>query len=77
VNDLQTINRLNAEAIERDIPRQQAKGKYVVAEYRGLNFFGYSTHSSEAKANAYACELGLHPGCRTQVYRPTMETCEA
>ncbi len=71
MNDLQTINRLNAEAIERDIPRQQAKGKFVVAEFSGLNFIGYSTHDREAEANSYACELGIKPGCRTKVYHPT------
>lgn len=71
MHDPQTLNRLNAEAIERDIPRQLTKGKHVVAEYKGLNFIGYSTHDSEAEANARACEIGMEPGGRTQVYRPT------
>lgn len=72
MNDLQTIDRLNAEAIERDIPRQQAKGKYVVAEFIGLRFTGYSTHQTESEANEKACEIGLKPGGRAHIYRPTI-----
>jgi hypothetical protein len=71
MNDLNTINRLNAEAIARDIPRQRAKGKYVVAEFNGLNFVGYSTHESPFEANARALEIDLEVGKRSQVYQPT------
>lgn len=71
MQDLHTIRKINAEAHERDIPNQQAKGLYVVAEYNGLNYVGYSTHASEVEANAKACQIGNEPGHRSRVYTPT------
>lgn len=71
MQDLHTIRKLNAEAHERDIPNQQAKGKYVVAEYHGLTYVGYSTHTSEVEANAAACHIGNQPGRIAKVYNPT------
>lgn len=71
MQDLNIINKLNAEAVQRDIPTQQRNGHYVVAEYAGLNFVGYSTHPTEAAANAHACEIGKQPGARTAVFAPT------
>lgn len=74
MQDLNTINKLNAEAIARDIPAQQRNGHHVVAEFNGLTFVGYSLHSSEREANSKACELGNQLGTRTKVYYPTTES---
>lgn len=71
MQDLHTIRKLNAEAHELDIPNQQAKGLYVVAEYHGLHYVGYSTHTSEVEANAKACEIGNEVGRRSKVFTPT------
>lgn len=71
MQDLEVIQKLNSEAHERDIPNQQAKGLYVVAEYSGLNYTGYTTHETEAGANTAACDIGLQPGKRAKVYNPT------
>lgn len=71
MQDLNVIAQLNSEAHERDIPNQQAKGLYVVAEYHGLHYVGYSTHTSEVEANAKACEIGNEVGRRAKVYTPT------
>lgn len=71
MQDLNVIAQLNSEAHERDIPNQQAKGLYVVAEYHGLHYVGYSTHTSEVEANAKACEIGNEAGRRARVYAPT------
>lgn len=71
MQDLNVIAQLNSEAHERDIPNQQAKGLYVVAEYHGLRYVGYSTHTSEVEANAKACEIGNEVGRRAKVYPPT------
>lgn len=70
MQDLNVIAKLNSEAHERDIPNQQAKGNYVVAEYHGLSYVGYSTHADEAAANAKACEIGNEVGRRAKVYAP-------
>ena len=74
MNDLNVISRLNAEAHERDIPNQQAKGLYVVAEYTGLHYTGYSVHETQVEANAAACRVGNQIGRRAKVYNPTTVT---
>lgn len=72
MNDLNVINRLNAEAVARDIPNAQRNGHYVVAEYLGLHFIGYSLHATQAEANAKACEIGNQPGARSTVFDPIL-----
>ena len=74
MQDLNVITKLNNEAHERDIPNQQAKGLYVVAEYAGLNYVGYTTYTAEVDANAKACEIGNEPGKRARVFPPTTIT---
>lgn len=74
MQDLNVITKLNAEAVERDIPQQQANGKYVVAEYAGLHFIGYHLFDSEAEANKQAAEIGLQPSGRARVFNPTTAT---
>lgn len=71
MNDIREINRQNALAIEAAIPALRAKGKYVVAEYHGLHFVGFSTHPNEREANSYACQLGVKAGVTARVYQPT------
>lgn len=71
MQDLDQIRKINSEAHERDIPVQQAKGLYVVAEYHGLHYIGYSTHASEVEANAAACHIGNQVGRRAKVFTPT------
>ena len=73
MNDLNTIARLNSEATQRDIPAQQAAGKYVVAEYHGLHFIGYTAHDNEADANAKSSEIMQENniGKRAELHRPT------
>lgn len=74
MNDLNQIAKLNAAAMERDIPNQQALGHFVVAEYHGLHFVGYTNHTTHAEASAKACEIGKQPGCRSRVLFPTKAT---
>ena len=72
MQDLNTIIKVNREAIERDIPKQQAAGKYVVAQYAGLNFFGYSVHDTEAERNQAAIDYtNAGPSNRTELFNPT------
>ncbi len=73
MNDLNQITRQNAEATQRDIPVQQAAGKFVVAEYAGLHYVGHQTFDTEREANAHAASIATdsNPTGRSQVYRPT------
>lgn len=80
MNDLNTINRLNAEAIERDIPRQLAAGKIVVAEYTGLHFVGYETFSgpnAEAEAQAKLAQIECQATGHGKILRPNQEALTA
>ena len=70
MNSLEVIAKRNAEAIERDIPRQQRRGKYVVAEYHGLHFVGFETFDDERSANEKAAKIGKHPGRIAKVFNP-------
>lgn len=73
MQDLNVINKLNNEAVLRDVPNQQAAGKFVVLEYAGLTFVGHSVHDTEAEANAKAAELANpnSPTTRARVITPT------
>lgn len=72
MQDLNVINKLNAEAIQRDIPVQQAAGKYVVAQFSGLNFHGYSVHDNERDRNKAAIDYtNATPGNRVELFNPT------
>ena len=74
MHDLNTIARLNAEAVEANIPKEQAKGKWVTAEFDGLAFTGYSTHATEVEANAKALQITreCNPSGRSHVFAPTV-----
>ena len=43
MHDLNTINRLNAEAFEAAIKNFQAQGRYVLAKYEGLTLVSIET----------------------------------
>jgi hypothetical protein len=72
MQDLNVINKLNNEAIQRDIPVQQAAGKFVVGQFAGLNFVGYSVHDTEGERNQAAIDYtNGAPGNRTELFNPT------
>ena len=71
MQDLEQINRANAEAVERSIPKLTDDGKFVVAEYHGLRFFGFAAFDTEREANSYACQVGNKAGVTTRVFQPT------
>lgn len=60
MQDLNTISRLNQEAIQRSIPDLLLRGAIVVAEYAGINFVGVhafrgTTPEGDAGERARAC----------------------
>lgn len=57
MNDLYAIKKQNAAAVQRDIPNQLAKGKFIAAEYTGLHFVGYHAYDTLAEAQAKATEI--------------------
>ena len=57
MNDLNQIRRANNEAVQRDIPNQLAKGKFVTGEYTGLHFVGYHAYDTLGEAQAKAAEI--------------------
>lgn len=72
MQDLNVINKLNNEAVQRDIPNQLAAGKHVVAEYAGLHFIGSSAFDTLAEAEARKKSLddkGI-PGNRAEILSP-------
>jgi hypothetical protein len=78
MNDIATIARQNAAAVQRAIPDLVKAGHYVVAEYAGLHFIG--THSfrgeqdgrsAEDRANACLTELnGRGDSTRAELHKP-------
>lgn len=72
MQDLNVINKLNSEAVQRDIPKQQAAGKYVVAQFAGLTFVGYSVHDTEGERNQAAVDYNnASPTNRSELHNPT------
>ena len=72
MQDLNIINKLNTEAIQRDIPVQQAAGKFVLAQFTGLTFIGYSVHDTEGERNQAAVDyVNASPTNRTKLFNPT------
>ncbi len=69
---LETIERNNTEAVQRAIPAEQAKGRYVVAQYSGLNFINYQAFATESEANTFgAAFVNEAPGNRVEYHNPT------
>ena len=76
MHDLNTINRLTAEAVERSIPQHLAAGRTVVAEYAGLHFVGFETFSgdnADTEAQARADEINSRgDSSHAKIVRPTV-----
>lgn len=77
MQDLATFAKLNAQATERHIPQETAKGKYVVAHYTGLSFYSYSTHDTLAEAQEKKAEIEKSYGDRGVIHEPQVETAAA
>lgn len=55
MHDLNTITKLNADAVASGIETSRNQGKYVVVEFAGVHVIGYETFSGEgAKDQAEA-----------------------
>lgn len=50
MHDLNTINRLNAEAFKNAITNYRAQGRYVLARYDGLTLMSIETFSTVGEA---------------------------
>lgn len=71
MNDLYTIQKKNNEAVQRDIPNQLSKGKFVAAEYAGLHFIGYHAYDTLPEAQAKADEINARgDSSRAKVQSP-------
>ena len=72
MQDLEIIERKNAEASAREIPSLRSAGKFVVALYSGLNYCSHEAFGSAAEAQAYVEQrIALNePGERTQLLEP-------
>ena len=71
MNDLNQIRRANNEAVQRDIPNQLSKGKFVAAEYAGLHFIGYHAYDTLPEAQAKAVEINARgDSSRAKVQSP-------
>jgi hypothetical protein len=76
MHDLNTINRLNAEAFERAISSFQAQGRFVLARYEGAHLVSIETFSSvnelvDAHNTAHAANpvsTGVHFKCFQPVF---------
>jgi hypothetical protein len=72
MHDLNTLNRLNAEAFEKSIRHYQSKGRWVLARYEGLTLvsietFGELTQAQQALDQAPANAL---QGERATIFAP-------
>jgi hypothetical protein len=57
VNDIETIDRLNAKAILSNIPELLAKGHFVVVEYAGLHAVGCEIFSGQGASDRASAKL--------------------
>ncbi len=78
MHDIATIARQNAQAVEANIPRERAKGKFVLAQNSGLHFVGYSTHDTEADANQRRDEIAAEdPSATFNLHLPLPPATES
>lgn len=69
--DLNTINRLNGEAIQTHAARKAAEGQYVLLKFSGLNFETFEAFPTERERNAAACTwTSAQPGNRADHLNP-------
>lgn len=74
MNDLNTIIRQNAKAVEASVPKYVAEGKHVVARYAGLRFIDITTHESRDDAEVSANEYNaVSPDRSTRIHSPETE----
>lgn len=72
MQDLEVINRLNAEAVEAAIPKEVAAGKFVVGKYTGLHFVDYGAYPTEGERNQAAITwTNAGPSHRVTLHNPT------
>jgi len=75
MHDLNTINKLNAEAFEAAIKNFQAQGRYVLAKYEGLALVSIETFgSADALCDGHYAALEANPpatGTHFKTFPPT------
>ena len=72
MNDLNTIIRQNAKAVEDHVHKVVASGKHAVAKYTGLNFHSYSEHDTLDEAEVAAREHAAQsPGNSSRIHSPS------
>ena len=71
MQDIDVIQRQNAQASRAGIERETAAGRYVVAAFTGLNYTDYAAFDTEAERNQAAIEwTNAAPGNRTELHNP-------
>ncbi len=72
MNDLNTINRLNAEAFAASIQNYRRQGRWVLAKYEGLHLTSIETFTGQASAQtAFDTEVAnQHGGGRAVLFAP-------
>lgn len=70
MRDLNDIVENNTKATIDAIPAEQARGKYVVAKYTGVNFMGYTTHDALHLAEDAKLEHESTPGFKAVIHAP-------
>lgn len=75
MHDLNTINKLNANAFEAAIKNFQAQGRYVLAKYEGLTLTGIETFgNTDALCDGHYAALEANPpstGTHFKIFPPT------
>ena len=71
MNDLQQIEKHNADAVARAATKAVVAGKFVVLKYSGLNFIDYEAFDAEGPRNEAATKwTNESPGNRTELRQP-------
>lgn len=77
MRDLNQIDQQNHQAAEQEgYKAARAAGKFVVVEYAGLSYIGFTEHDTAAQAHAHALSITgdtHNPSARTEVLNPTGE----
>lgn len=71
MHDLNTINKLNAEAFSTAIENYRAQGRYVVAEYSGLRLMSIETFEDPLEAVAKFEAHKASPDISRKIFPPT------
>ena len=77
MRDLNQIDQQNHEAAEQEgYKAARAAGKFVVLEYAGLSYVGFTEHDTATAAHVHALSITRDehkPSARTEVLNPTGE----